>query len=210
MCWDCEHGNIIPATVFLREKNMNDRPQRAFPPAIVLAVLALTHAWPARAEVATVAANGFTVRESVHISAPAQAVYQALLQPARWWSPAPTFSQDARNLTLEARAGGCFCERLQNGGSVQHLIVVMVQPGKLLILRGALGPFQSQGVDGALTWSVTGTGPQSELTLTYTLGGFVSLPGGFEEWAPKVDAMLSEQVHRLQSLLQTGAPVAQP
>jgi len=189
---------------------MNDRSERAFPPATVLAVLALVHAGSARAEVATVAANGFVVRESVPIAASPQAVYEALLQPARWWSPAHTFSQDARNLTLEARAGGCFCERLSHGGSVQHLMVVMVQPGKLLVLRGALGPFQSQGVEGALNWSVTGTGPQSELTLTYTLGGFVSLPGGFEAWAPKVDAMLSEQVHRLQSLLQTGSPGAHP
>ncbi|HTT01787.1 MAG TPA: SRPBCC family protein [Steroidobacteraceae bacterium] len=187
---------------------MNGRPRRAFRLAIAIALFALGYAWPVAAEVTAVAANGFTVRASAHIGAPAHSVYQALLQPARWWSAAHTFSHNAANLTLEARAGGCFCEQLANGGSVQHLIVVMVQPDKLLTLRGALGPFQSQGVDGALNWSVTGTGPQSELTLTYTLGGFVSLPGGFEEWAPKVDAMLSEQLHRLQNLLQTGTPEA--
>ena len=93
--------------------------------------------------------SGFTVRITVHVAAPPSGVFDALTMPSRWWNPQHTFSGDASHLRLELKAGGCFCETLPNGGSVQHLTVVYVDPGKALRLRGALGPFQSLGVDGA-------------------------------------------------------------
>jgi hypothetical protein len=40
------------------------------------------------------------------------------------------FSRDAANLSTELRAGGCFCERLKDGRSVQHLQVVYAAPRK--------------------------------------------------------------------------------
>jgi hypothetical protein len=57
-----------------------------------------------------------------------------------------TFSRNAANLSLELHAGGCFCERLKNDGSVQHMQVVYVAPGEALRLRGALDPLQIEGV----------------------------------------------------------------
>ena len=95
------------------------------------------------AEVLGVAGNGFEVRETAHTAASPDKVYAALLLPARWWSSNHTFSGNAANLTWDARAGGCWCETLPNCGSVEHLRVVYVSPGKALRLRGALGPFQS-------------------------------------------------------------------
>ncbi len=115
---------------------------------------ALAHSSTAVGAVADVGATGFTVHETVEIAAPPDKVYAALATPAQWWSSTHTFSGSAANLTLDARAGGCWCETLPNGGSVQHLIVVFAAPGKTLRLRGALGPFQGMGVDGALTWSL--------------------------------------------------------
>jgi hypothetical protein len=41
----------------------------------------------AAAEVVTVAANGFEVRETAHTAAPSDKVYAALLLPAHWWRP---------------------------------------------------------------------------------------------------------------------------
>jgi len=97
------------------------------------------------------AANGFSVTEAVHIGATPDKVYAELIQPGHWWSSVHTFSKNATNLTLDAKAGGCWCEKMPNGGSVQHLTVVFADPGNALVLRGALGPMQGLGVDGALT-----------------------------------------------------------
>src|SRR5262249_46273108 len=110
----------------------------------------------------------------------------------------------AANMTLDAKAGGCFCEMLPNGGSVQHLEVVSAMPGKQLRMRGALGPFQGSGVDGAMTWALAASAGQTDLTVTYDLGGHMK--GGFVDWPQKADAMVSEQVARLKKLVETGAP----
>jgi uncharacterized protein YndB with AHSA1/START domain len=111
-------------------------------------ILVLAVAGPASAEVKSVTANGFEVATTGTIAAPADRVYAALGEVGRWWDPSHTFSHDAGNLSIELRAGGCFCERLKDGGSVQHLQVVYAAPGQGLRLRGALGPLQTEGVDG--------------------------------------------------------------
>ncbi len=105
----------------------------------------------ASAEVVSVGANGFEIRETAHTVAPSDKAYAALLLPARWWSSDHTFSGSAANLVLDARAGGCWCETLPGGGSVEHLRVAYVSPGKTLRLRGALGPFQGLGAARPLT-----------------------------------------------------------
>jgi uncharacterized protein YndB with AHSA1/START domain len=161
-------------------------------------------AWSnATAEVVNVAANGFKVREQVHIKASPDEVYSALIQPARWWASDHTFSHSAANLTLAAHAGGCFCEKLPNGGSVQHQIVILAAPGKQLVLRGPLGPFQTFGVDGSSNWVLSAAGDGTDLILTNTLGGFI--PEGFEEWAKRADAMMAGTVDRLKRFMETGA-----
>ena len=63
--------------------------------------------------------------------------YAAVTHPEKWWNGEHSYSGDVSNMTLEAVAGGCWCEKLDNGGSVQHLQVVYVAPGRALRLRGA-------------------------------------------------------------------------
>lgn len=92
--------------------------------------LVLAVAGPAAAEVKSVTPNGFEVASIATIAAPADRVYAALGEVGRWWDPSHTFSRDAANLSMELRAGGCFCERLKDGGSVQHLQVVYAAPAK--------------------------------------------------------------------------------
>jgi hypothetical protein len=70
------------------------------------------------------------------------------------------------------RAGGCFCERLKDGGSVQHLQVVYAAPGKGLRLRGALGPLQMEGVDGTLAWTLKPAEGGTSVTQSYAVGGY--------------------------------------
>lgn len=172
--------------------------------ALASVLAALLAAGPAHAAVVEAAAGGFQLKISADIQAPPDRVYAALVQPARWWNPDHTFSGSAANLSLEAKAGGCFCETLPAGGAVRHLEVATVMPGSSLVLRGALGPFQAMGVDGALSFGLAPKDQGTTLTLTNTYGGFV--PGGLTDWAPRADAMLSEQVGRLKKLLETGSP----
>ena len=96
----------------------------------------------AHADVLDSAGNGFTVKVTVNIQAAPEEVYRKLMGVGEWWNPQHTFSGDAHNLSIEARAGGCFCEKLPNQGGVRHMEVVNVMPGKALVLSGALGPLQ--------------------------------------------------------------------
>jgi hypothetical protein len=153
----------------------------------------------AAAEVVAVAANGFEVRETAHIAAPSDKVYAALLLPAHWWSSDHTFSGNAANLVLDAHAGGCWCESLPDGGSVEHLRVVYVSPGKILRLRGALGPFQGLAVDGVMTLNVKSVPDGSEISLTYAIGGYAK--DGFDGLSKTADGVLGEQLLRLKKLV---------
>jgi uncharacterized protein YndB with AHSA1/START domain len=157
---------------------------------------------PAHAAVNDAAANGFSVSETVHLAASPAKVYEALIAPQNWWSSAHTFSGNAADLSLDARAGGCWCEKLPDGGSVAHLIVVYADPDRALRLRGALGPLQGLGVEGAMTITLTPEGDGTGLVLTYNIGGYVK--GGLAALAQPVDAVLGEQVARLKSFVETG------
>jgi hypothetical protein len=159
---------------------------------------------PAVASVVDLTPAGFTVQVSTHIASPADAVYAKLIAPALWWNSDHTFSGDAANLILEAKAGGCWCEKLMDGGSVMHLAVVYADPGKVLRLRGALGPFQGSGVEGAMTWTLKAVGGGTDLSLTYALGGYYK--SGFKQVSKGVDSVLTEQVARLRRLIEGGSP----
>lgn len=159
-------------------------------------------AWSARAAVVESNANGFAVEEKAHIGASPANVYAALIRPENWWSSDHTFSKDAKNLSIDAKAGGCFCETLPNGGSVQHLTVTMVIPGKAIQFRGAMGPFLSQGVDGALTFTLAPKDGGTDLVLDNNVGGFVK--GGMGKWPAAADAMLTDLVAHLKFYAENG------
>jgi uncharacterized protein YndB with AHSA1/START domain len=151
--------------------------------------------------------TGFLVKLEVSVNAPAAKVYDALVgQVGSWWNPEHTYSHDAKNLSIDPRPGGCFCEKLPNGGGVEHLRVVYVGPPEVLRLSGALGPLQASGVAGSMTWKLTGDGDHTRVQLSYSVGGFIA--GGFDKIAPAVESMLSEQLNRLKLFAETGKPTA--
>jgi hypothetical protein len=170
---------------------------------VICSVVALAAAGPAAAEVVSVATGGFEVRETVHTTASPDKAYAAMLLPARWWNSDHTFSKNAANLVLDARAGGCWCETLPGGGSVEHLHVVYVSPGKTLRLRGALGPFQALAVDGVMTWSVKSAAGGADISITYLISGYTK--DGFDELSKAADQVLGEQLERLKKLLDGEA-----
>lgn len=172
---------------------------------ILLAVLAST-ASPAAAAVVDVQPSGFEVREEAVIAAPPERVYAAVGQVGQWWSSEHTYSGDARNLSLDLKVGGCFCERLANGGAVGHMVVDMVEPGRLLRLAGALGPLASTGGSGHFVIALTPKNGGTEAVITYDFGGYAK--GGLQSWASPVDQVLALQLARLKRYVETGQPAA--
>jgi hypothetical protein len=160
----------------------------------------------ARADVVEAQPGGFQVKQSVEIAAPADKVWASLGQIGAWWNPAHTWSQDAKNLTLELKPGGCFCEALSHGGGARHLTVVLVSTGKTVVLEGTLGPLTFSGGDGHLVWSLAEKDAHTTLTQTYYVGGY--FPGGFDKIAPALDGVLTDQIQRLKAYVETGKPGA--
>lgn len=165
--------------------------------------MALISGWSASADVKSQTDHGFALSRTIIINRPPDAVYAALGQPGRWWSSKHSWSGNAANMRMELGVGGCFCERLPaNKGMVEHGRIVFASPGKQLRLRAALGPLQGEGVTGALTWSLKPADGGTEISQTYTVGGY--LQGGAKPWAPIVDSVANEQLDRLKSYLETG------
>jgi hypothetical protein len=158
------------------------------------------------AEVVDSSSAGFTVKETIAIQAAPQEVYRRIFRVGEWWSAPHTFSGDARNLSIEEKAGGCFCEKLPNGGGVKHMEVVNLAPGKAIVMHGALGPLQSLAATGSVRIDLSAADGGTKLEVTYAVAGYVA--GGLNAWAPTVDSVVKEQFTRLKSYVEHGDPAA--
>jgi len=166
-----------------------------------LSLLALLAAAPAHAEVMASAPGGFAVKESFQTAAAPATVWAILVVPSRWWDSEHTWSGSAANLTLEPKAGGCWCETLPDGGSAQHMAIDFVEPGKTLRMRGTLGPLGSLAVTGVMGISIAPDGAGSSVTLTYLVGGYI--PVDIQSIAPSVDTVLAAQMARLKAAAES-------
>ena len=175
---------------------------------IVTASLLCLFAAPAAAEVKAADAGGMQIRHEIDVAATPAAVYAAFVRIGQWWNPEHTYSGSSRHMTLDARAGGCFCETWGEGNAVEHAHVVFVMPGKAVRMIGGLGPLQQHGIAGALTFSFKPEGTGTRLAAQYNIGGQIA--GGFTPLAGPVDFVLGEQVARLKQFAETGLPVAAP
>ena len=147
-------------------------------------------------EVVVASETSFTVRNTFQVSAKAEKVFEALVDDVdQWWDPAHTRSGESKRLSIEAKAGGCFCEELEDGGSVQHLEVIYVDKSKLLRMKGGLGSLQEMAVAGVLTFLFTDTGAGTEIALEYRVSGHGS--EGLDSLAPEIDSVLKTQLARL-------------
>jgi hypothetical protein len=168
---------------------------------ILLLVLLCVGLRPVTAEVKDSSAIGFTIQDTVIIATEPSDVYHSLVvDVGRWWNSAHTFSGNANNLSIDDRAGGCFCEKLENGGSVRHLEVVFADPGKTLRMIGGLGPLQAMAVTGSMTWSFSKIDTVTNVKVTYSVGGY--RPGGLQKMAPLVDKVMFEQLTRLKEYIE--------
>lgn len=165
-----------------------------------LLLVGVAASMPARAAILDSAPNGFTVEHLVEVPVSADVAWRRTVDEiGRWWSPDHTFSGDSAALSIDARPGGCFCERFVEGGA-RHMTVVLAWPGRLLRMEGALGPLQALGAAGTLSLAYeAGEAGGTLVRMTYRVGGYN--PNGLGRWAPAVDAVLGEQLAGLQRLL---------
>ncbi len=173
--------------------------------AALAAVVVLIAARSAAAEVVDQSAAGFTLKVTMNIQAAPDDVYRRLVRNVGdWWNPAHTFSGDAHYLTIDAKAMGCFCEKLPNLGSARHMEVVTAAPGEKLVMIGALGPLQSLAVTGAMTIQLAAADGGTKLVATYAVAGY--LPAGINTWAAPADGVITEQFTRLKNYVEHGDP----
>ncbi|MFV0643123.1 MAG: SRPBCC family protein [Sphingomonadaceae bacterium] len=170
---------------------------------VLLPLFVLVPSW-AQAEVIEKSDNGFVVQSTARVSAAPYIVWQALIAPGRWWSDGHTWSGDASNLYISAQGGGCFCELLPEDkeapagvrrGSAQHMVVLMADPPKALRMRGALGPLQSEPIDGVLTITLKPDDGGTRILWEYAVDGYMRYP--IDEIAPAVSAVIELQSGRL-------------
>jgi uncharacterized protein YndB with AHSA1/START domain len=168
-------------------------------------LFAITGIGTARAAVTEADANHLVLNYTLAVKASPAKAYAATVDIAHWWSSDHTYSGASANLHLDARAGGCFCEKLKAGG-VEHMRVVMAMPGTMLRLSGGLGPLQSGAINGTLTFEFKPGKDGNQVVVSYLVSGYFN--GGLDKLGGGVDAVLGEQLQRLQHLIDGGTTAA--
>jgi len=161
----------------------------------LIGTIALVAAAPVSAAVVGAGPNGFEVRETVNLVVPPDVAMSSFAELPKWWDPEHTYSGNASNLSFDLRPGGCFCERFPDGGGIEHMRVVFIDPGKHFVLTGSLGPLLYEATTGVMDVQVKRAAGGSQLTLDYKVAGFAH--GGGEKLAASVDEVLSGQMSRL-------------
>jgi len=166
----------------------------------LLLLAALFEAAPAIADIVPATGTGFVLSDSITIAAPREKVWATLIQPSRWWSKNHTYSGSSSALTLDPRAGGCWCEKLKDGGSVEHMRVVMLAPNDTLRMVGALGPLQQGAVTATLTVELKADANGTQLSYSYIAGGYMR--PSLETMAVPVQSVLAEQFASLKAVAE--------
>jgi uncharacterized protein YndB with AHSA1/START domain len=138
----------------------------------------------------------------VTVSATPAAAWRALVEDVDAWWPKDHswFGKDGR-FSIEARAGGCFCE-IAGDRQAEHMRIGFVEPGVLLRMLGGLGPLQGMGLQGTLDWKLQPVDGGTRITLRYVAGGYT--PQDMRQFAPVVDQVQALQLGGLATHLSAG------
>jgi len=170
---------------------------------LIWMLIGFTLALPVNAEVKQSAADSMLIEINAKIAAPASAVYDAIVHIERWWSSEHTYSGDAKNLSMSAEPGGCFCERWKDS-AVEHGRVVMALRNQTVRLVAPLGPLQARAVNAVLTFQLTFAEGATSLAVSYRVNG--SSASALDKSAAAVDGVLTEAAQRLKRLIEAGKP----
>ena len=165
--------------------------------------LLFLYAMSGSAAVLDKAASGFVIEISVVVDSTPESAYAQFLRINEWWDGEHSWFGKAENFTLDARAGGCFCE-VEGERQVQHMTVSFVEPNKEVRMLGGLGPLQMMGVHGAMSWKFDSLeNGQTRIMHRYSVSGYVK--GGLDQLADIVDQVQTSQVQRLKDKLNKGS-----
>lgn len=150
--------------------------------------------------------QGFSTLQAADVLAKPEDVWKRLLAPKDWWNPSHSWSGSTEGFYIDPQAGGCFCELFQEKdkdgkiitkGSVEHMRVLFSQPGKVLRMRGSLGPLQAEAATGTLTIAMEPlkSGSGTRVSFSYVVGGYMRFKTA--DIGPAVDAVLREQFDRM-------------
>ena len=125
--------------------------------------------------------------------------WKRVVDVAAWWSSAHSYSGEAKNLSLDVRPGGCWCENWAGGG-VEHARVLMAIPGKALRIEGGFGPLQGMAVKATMTFTLKPAADptKTQLHVVYLVNG--GLESKLDGLAAPVDGVLTTQFGRLAAL----------
>ena len=172
---------------------------------IAATITSVALAFAAAAKVTTQSPTGFTVAYEADIAATPHAAYDAFVQAGAWWNAkSHSYSGDGKNISIDVKPGGCWCEALKDGGFVRHMTVEHAAPGTRLVFSGGLGPLAYMGASGQMIVSIEAKGTGSRVKLTYAVGGHDAKD--FKDIAKGVDGVLDEAFKRYVNYASTGKP----
>lgn len=157
----------------------------------------------AHAEVLDSSASGFSMSNRISVPTDPDATFAALVNDIdQWWPKDHSWWGQASTFSIEARAGGCFCER--NGAQqALHMTVTHVDPGKLLRMTGGLGPLQGMGLHGVLEFRLSAAEEGgTTVEMYYRAGGYT--PDDLSKFAAVVDQVQALQIGGLKRHLSPG------
>ena len=158
---------------------------------------------PASATVVDASPAGFTIENHETVPGDPMRAWRALVDDVgRWWPADHTWWGDSSRLSIQARAGGCFCE-IAGERQAWHMTVSFVEPGSLLRMTGGLGPLQGMGLHGALEWRFEAVENGTRITLFYRAGGYS--PDDLGKFAAVVDQVQGVQLGGLAAFLRRTA-----
>lgn len=157
---------------------------------MIIAMLALGVTTNAAGGVTESSSDGFTISLSQESQRSDAELWQRLQHPEIWWSSAHSWSGDAANMSVEMRAGGCWCERVGDG-VVVHGRILRIDAGRAVLFDAPLGPLNEAAVSTRLSWRVE----NQRVVWRYQVFGALPMP--VEQLAPLVEGVLAEQLRRL-------------
>lgn len=157
----------------------------------------------ASAAVKDVAAQGFSIENEQTVPVDQATAWKALVENVdHWWPKDHTWWGKASTLSIDPRAGGCFCEiSRDNKQQALHMTVSFVDPGKTLRLLGGLGPLQGMGLNGAMEFRLTpAKDGGTRIVLAYRAGGYT--PDDLSKFVPVIDKVQGLQLAGLADYLR--------
>lgn len=161
---------------------------------IVSSVAVVLFAQNAAAEVVSSSTTHYVLRHEATSARSPEALWERLVAPASWWHPDHTYSGDAANLSLDAKAGGLWLEDWA-GGSVAHGEVLLVQRGEVLRMAAPFGPLQ--GVGAYTVWTITISAADEGSRVVFDEVSTGPATANLAELAGAVDYVKTEAISRL-------------